>query len=60
MERSDTGLGRDAYGPPGRDRSYDGYGPDAPLAPEDSYSSPFSPDEEDEGAGADGENCDDG
>jgi hypothetical protein len=51
VERSDTGLGRDAYGPPRRDRSHDGYGYDAPLAPEDGYSSSFSPDEEDEGAG---------
>ena len=32
MERGDTGLGRDAYGPPRHERDRRGYGP-APYPP---------------------------
>jgi hypothetical protein len=50
VERSDTGLGRDAYGLPRRDRSPDSYDPDALFSPDDRYSAPVSSDEEDAGA----------
>jgi hypothetical protein len=49
VERGDTGLGRDAYGPPRRERSRHAYGPDAPYSPDDAYQAPLSEDEETEG-----------
>ena len=52
MEGGDTGLGRDAYGPPGRERSHHAQGPDAPLSPDGVYPPPFPDDEEAEGTGA--------
>ena len=52
MEGGDTGLGRDAYGPPGRERSHHAHGPDAPLSPDGVYPPPFPDDEEAEGTGA--------
>ena len=48
MERGDTGLGRDAYGLPRRERDRRGYGP-GPYPSDDGY--PAS--EEDDAAGSD-------
>ena len=44
MERGDTGLGRDAYGPPRHERDRRGYGL-GPYPPDDGY-----PAEEDDAA----------
>ena len=49
MERGDTGLGRDAYGPPGRERDRRGYGP-GPYPRDEGYSP--SEYEEDDPAGS--------
>jgi hypothetical protein len=49
VERGDTGLGRDAYGPPGRERDRRGYGP-GPYPPDEGYSP--SEYEEDDAAGS--------
>ena len=46
MERGDTGLGRDAYGPPRHERDRRGYGP-GPYPSDDGY-----PAEEDDTAGS--------
>ena len=46
MERGDTGLGRDAYGPPRRERDRRGHGP-GPYPPDEGY-----PAEEDDAAGS--------
>ena len=53
MEGGDTGLGRDAYGLPGHERSHHAYGPDAPLPPDGVYLPPLPDDEEAEGTGSD-------
>ena len=52
MERGDTGLGRDAYGLPRRQRSRHAYDPDAPYSPDDGYPASFSKYEDDETAAA--------
>ena len=49
MERGDTGLGRDAYGPPRRERDRRGYGP-GPYPLDDGY--PSSEYEEEDAAGS--------
>ena len=46
MERGDTGLGRDAYGPPRRERDRRGYGP-GPYPLDEGY-----PAEEDDATGS--------
>ena len=48
MERGDTGLGRDAYGPPRRERGRHSYGAE-PYPSDDGYPAPA---EEDDAAGA--------
>jgi len=45
VERGDTGLGRDAYGPPRHERDRRGYGP-GPYPSDDGY-----PAEDDDAAG---------
>src|ERR1035437_10555813 len=61
VERGDTGLGRDAYGLPRRQRSRHAYDPDAPYSPDDGYPASFSKyeDEETEAAGEPVEMADD-
>jgi len=48
VERGDTGLGRDAYGPPRRERGRHSYGPE-PYPSGDGYPDPA---EEDDAAGS--------
>ena len=46
MERGDTGLGRDAYGLPGRERDRRGYVPE-PYPPDDGHAAPSEYGEDD-------------